>query len=110
MDGAFFFSFQQVKITPVLLSCVIVGNPSTAVTTEGFAAKLCYSSQLMLRCCACASLHWCEPAVTLSQDGASLCHRRHPPRRSDAQTEDEDGGSQPHVSRFCVFGLNLHNK
>lgn len=31
------------------------------------------------------------------QDGTSLCHRRHPTRRQNAQTENEDGSSQPNV-------------
>lgn len=38
------------------------------------------------------------------QDGASLRHRCHPTRRQNAQTEDEDGSSQPHVGylRHCL--------
>lgn len=35
------------------------------------------------------------------QDGATLRHRCHPTRRQNAQTEDEDGSSQPHVGRLC---------
>lgn len=56
-------------------------------------------------CCCCFQM-----AVNTLQDGAPLRHRRHPTRRQNAQTEDEDGSSQPHVGHLRHYLPFFYNQ